>query len=212
MLLYTLLCHLQKLYFRQPMKKYVYSIVFFALFAFSAFTGHAQEFRKVEGTPTATSDSAKTKDPKKAALYSTIFPGMGQFYNEKYWKMPIVYGSFIGLGYFGGYNWGQYKEYKSAYLFKIDNDSSTIDPFPNVSPQAVQSQYQAFRKNFELSIIGMLVIYGLNVVDAAVDAHLYSFDVSENLSLRWQPQIMPAWHQSGTASFTMHIQLQWKKP
>lgn len=154
-------------------------------------------------------DSIKTKNPRKAALYSTIFPGLGQIYNEKYWKLPIIYGGFAALTYSTQFNWRQYQEFKTAYLYKIDGNPNTVDPYPNVTGQAVQAQYQAYRKNFELSLIGFLVLYSLNIIDATVDAHLFAFDVSDNLSMHWNPKIemLPA-SNSSSAQLAIHLKFK----
>lgn len=153
----------------------------------------------------------KVKSPKKASRLSAIFPGAGQIYNEKYWKLPIIYGGLGALVYSASFNYSNYQTFKDAYIAKVDDDPSTVDEFPFSSESAVQQQYQSFRNRFELSIIGMLGIYFLNIVDAAVDAHLYEFNVSNDLSMRIQPSVQPTGINPNQNMLTLSVQLNFKK-
>lgn len=142
-------------------------------------------------------DSAmKAHSPKKAALRSAILPGWGQIYNKKYWKLPIVYG---GLGTCAGiffYNLSNYKNTKFAYRVKYNmrvnfTDSALFSSIkPNLQPideQALQFYRNQFRRDIDYSVLVFILLWGLNVVDATVDAHLKSFDVSPDLSLQIRP-------------------------
>ncbi len=135
------------------------------------------------------SDTTKAKhSPKKAALFSAVLPGMGQAYNKKYWKIPIVYAGFAGLGFWIGTNAKNYKEYNEAYKLRVDGDSATIDKYVGeYSNEDLRSLKRGYRRNLDLSVILTVVWYALNIVDATVDAHLFEFDVSDNLSLRVAP-------------------------
>jgi hypothetical protein len=127
------------------------------------------------------------RDPQKAALMSALLPGLGQIYNHKYWKLPIVY---AGLGtsiYFIRFNSSEYFSYRDAYIARMDGDSTTLDAFPFYSAGNIKSLRDYYHRNLELSYIATGVIYILNIVDATVDAHLFSFDVSDDLSLNVQP-------------------------
>lgn len=134
--------------------------------------------------------------PKKAALRSAILPGLGQIYNKKYWKLPIVYG---GLGICGSvffYNLNNYQDTRFAYRVKYNmrvnrTDSALFAQIkPNLKPlpeENLRYYRNQFRRDVDYSVLFFMLLWGLNVVDAAVDAHLKSFDVSPDLSLRIKP-------------------------
>lgn len=130
--------------------------------------------------------------PKKATLLSTFLPGAGQFYNKKYWKIPIIY---AGLGtsvYFIASNNSYYNDFRLAYIHRKDNDPTTIDPYVGQYNETnLKDIRDYYRRNMELSIIATTAIYLLNIVDAAVDAHLYEFKVDDDLSIRVQPSFTP---------------------
>lgn len=152
---------------------------------------------------TATDTVAQKKEahsPKKAAIRSAIIPGWGQAYNKKYWKIPIVYGV---LGVTGAVLASNIKTYNDInYALKVMEDKDTanyhnvddaLKPFLK-SPYGQNSliNYRAeYRKNIDYSVLFILLFWGLNVVDATVDAHLKSFDVSNELSMKIKPNIMP---------------------
>lgn len=132
--------------------------------------------------------------PKKAALFSAVLPGLGQIYNKKYWKTPIVYAA-IGSAVYGSiYNNQKYQLYKDAYIVRVDGNANTIDEFdPNSGNTEVYTEGQLrtlqdfYRNNRDLTIILSAVAYFINILDAYVDAHLFHFDVSEDLSASWSP-------------------------
>ena len=141
-------------------------------------------------------DSAvKAHSPRKAALRSAILPGWGQIYNKKYWKLPIIYG---GLGFAGGifiYNLGEYRNTRFAYQVRYNmrvnrTDSALfaqIDPkLKPLSEESLRFYRSQYRRDIDYSALFILLLWGLNVVDATVDAHLKSFDVSPDLSLRFK--------------------------
>lgn len=135
-------------------------------------------------------------NPKKAAIRSALLPGLGQIYNKKYWKVPIVY---AGLGICGSifsYNLTNYRDTRFAYKVKYNmrvnhTDSalyaqikSNLRPLPEESLRYYRNQ---FRRDIDYSVLFFILMWGLNVVDATVDAHLKSFDVGPDLSLRIKP-------------------------
>lgn len=147
--------------------------------------------------------------PTKAAVFSALLPGMGQAYNKKYWKIPIVYAGFAGLGYWISHNVNNYRTYREAYRIRIDDDSLTVDSFIDTYTTAdLKTLKDFYRRNLDLSVILTAVWYGLNIIDAAVDAHLLQFDVSDNLSIR----IEPTWlYESRINQFSgMRLQLMLK--
>jgi hypothetical protein len=130
----------------------------------------------------------KKFNPRTATLRSAILPGWGQLYNKKYWKAPLVWGA---LGTTAGiyfYNVKNYRLLKNAYNYLTDNDptnNTLVDPdFRNLSTEAIRSYRNSFRQNVDYSVLFFILFWGLNVVDATVDAHLKSFDVDDNLSLQ----------------------------
>jgi hypothetical protein len=165
----------------------------------------------------------KIHSPHKATFYSAIFPGLGQIYNKKYWKLPIVYGAIGGLVYAIHFNSTNYVKYKNAYrdfLIQDPGNKSYIEVIPlNLTVEDVEGQYadwfeqalenkrEYYRRYRDLSYIGMAAIYVLTMVDATVDAHFYNFDVSDDLSMKLQPVIMDYNHVTGN---TLGIQLALK--
>ncbi len=129
--------------------------------------------------------------PKKAAWFSAIIPGMGQIYNKKYWKLPIIYVGFGVIGYLG-YNYKlKANKYKSTYLVRSKMDVSKTDYYPEIiNADLLYSNFNYYRRNFELTCIFGSLFYVLNIIDASVDAHLYKFDISDDLSLRVEPDII----------------------
>lgn len=126
--------------------------------------------------------------PTKAALLSLV-PGMGQAYNKKYWKIPIVYAGLGVAGYAIWFNAHYYNEIKDAYLIRTDGDSTTTDDYVVTIPSETSLlQYaEYYKKNLDLSVVIFSAVYILNIVDAVVDAHLFSFDISDDLSLQLKP-------------------------
>lgn len=138
--------------------------------------------------------SAQDTIPKhsahKASIYSLVLPGLGQAYNKKYWKIPIIYAGFGALAYNISINNAETKKFTEAYRYKMNGDTFDIDNeyvtrYPNVNDLLRGRDF--YRRRVELSIIFTAAWYLLNVVDAAVDAHFFDYDISEDLSLNFQP-------------------------
>lgn len=151
-------------------------------------------------------DSVKVKkkevlhSPRKATIYSAVLPGLGQIYNRKYWKVPLVYGGFVTFGYFINFNNNLYTKYKQAYSDIIDNDPTTNSyKNLNVNPiffeadkisqlqESIKSAKDGSRRNRDLVVISTAVFYALNIIDASVDANFFNFDISEDLTINWVP-------------------------
>jgi hypothetical protein len=164
----------------------------------------AEKLRKVD---TAFKPMKATRDrdslrPRKAAIRSAILPGLGQIYNRKYWKLPLVYAA-VGIpGYliFDNKRWYDRSRYALAVI--VNKSQGVQDSMDKVHPQlralvvagnqnSVINYRNEFRKNMDYSVLFTLLFWGLNVVDATVDAHLRDFDVSDDLSLRIQPALLP---------------------
>ncbi len=126
--------------------------------------------------------------PNRAAIYSAILPGWGQFYNRKYWKIPVIYGVMTSLFLLSDFENKQYNRYLTALKAVSDKDSTTIDEFKGRRSASQLTEYKNFyRRNRDLCYIGMFVAYVFNIVDAGVDAHLMTFDISEDLALKVYP-------------------------
>lgn len=128
-------------------------------------------------TDTLLAQPLKTKSPTRALMYALVLPGLGQAYNEKYYKTPIVWAALGGAGYAIVFNTKQYKQATLDYI----EDKSDIN----------EHKLKIWRRNMELSYIAAIAVYGLQILDAYVDAHLYSWDVNDNLSLRISPSLQP---------------------
>ena len=136
----------------------------------------------------------KVHSPRKAIIRSAIIPGWGQIYNKKYWKLPLVYGALGATAYVFFDNLQVYRDSRFAYKAKFraaQGDSSLwqdIKPEYRVySLESLRANRNQFRKYIDYSVLFFVFFWGLNVVDAAVDAHLKSFDVSPDLSFRIKP-------------------------
>lgn len=138
--------------------------------------------------------------PHKATIYSLILPGLGQSYNKKYWKIPVIYAGFGFLGYLISTNSKEYKAYKIAYEYEpIDGNIISPNEYYDIyNKEQLKQGRDYYRRNMELSYILTGFWYIINLVDASVDAHLFEFNVSSNLSLRVEPYIMnqPSFNQS----------------
>ena len=143
-------------------------------------------------------------DPKRALWLALVLPGAGQIYNRKYWKLPIIYGGFIGCIYALSWNNMMYKDYSQAYLDIMDNDPGTAsyNKFLHLGAEVNSSNEERYKEIFknrkdkyrrwrDLSIFVMIGVYALSVIDAYVDAELSAFDISKDLSLKVEPTVIP---------------------
>ncbi len=142
-------------------------------------------------------------DPAKATWLAAIFPGGGQIYNRKYWKLPIVYGGFVGCAYALTWNGQMYSDYSQAYLDIMDDNPQT-DSFLNLLPpgynvdanleylkKVIKRKKDTYRRYRDLSIFCFIGVYLISIVDAYVDAELASFDINDDLSLKMEPTAIP---------------------
>ena len=181
-------------------KRFTYHIIFLLSFTFFGNPLFAQaDTVRIEDTILVTDKAVDSiiqlHSPRKAAIRSAIIPGWGQAYNKKYWKIPIVYGA---LGTSGGiffYNITWYRRFRDAYRIVYPKDSARYDEVHRrlqsyvrfEDDEGLRYNRDEFRRNVDYSILAFVVLWGLNVVDATVDAHLKTFDVSPDLGLRIVP-------------------------
>ena len=145
--------------------------------------------------------------PKKASIYAAIIPGAGQFYNKKYWKIPIVYLSLGSALYVAKQNQNEYLHYRQAFEYRTDDDETTIDPYVDQYTESnLITEKNIRRENRDLAYIIAAGIYLLNIIDASVDAHLFKFNVNDDISLNIQPQLIQASHQNTLA---LSLKLNW---
>lgn len=164
-------------------------------------------------------------DPKKAMWLAIIIPGGGQIYNRKYWKLPLVYGGFLGCIYAMTWNNTMYRDYSQAYIDIMDSDENTksYENFLPVNYDAKSNQARLqelfqrkkdyYRRYRDLSLFVMIGVYALSVLDAYIDAELSSFDISRDLSMKVRPAVIPErysamrGHGINTASYGLQCSL-----
>ena len=131
-------------------------------------------------------------DPKRAGLYSAIVPGLGQFYNRQYWKVPVIYAGLAVAGYFFVDNLTNYQSFRKAYVSRINNPYWT-DKYVNIytSDQLLQLQNE-YNKFLNLTVLFTGIGYTLQIVEAITGAHLKNFDISRDISMQMRPVAMPA--------------------
>ena len=167
-------------------------IIFIALFLF--IVGNTAVFAQTETeTVLVAKDTLKSNDidpltPAKAAFYSAILPGLGQAYNKKYWKIPIVYGAIGTSVYFYIDNNKKYHKYRDAYKSRLEG--YTTDDLSFLDNERLISGQKFYQRNRDLSALVTVALYALNILDANVDAALLQFNVDEDLSIR--PVLYPS--------------------
>ncbi len=148
-------------------------------------TCYSQQQDTIQSRKDTTDQKFKEHSPKKAAWMSALLPGLGQIYNDKIWKVPVIYGAAGAVYYFYDMNAELYDEYLQAYK---DFNNGKIEEFRGYNKaEELKSAKDYYRRNRDLNIILFGVVYLANILDASVDAHLYSFDVSRDLSIKVQP-------------------------
>lgn len=162
-------------------------------------------------------------DPVKAVWYSALCPGLGQIYNRSYWKLPILVGGYLGLIYATNWNTRYFNDYSTAYRDAMDNDPNTNsfinflaynrrnDPEWIAANMAwlqstMKRKKDYYRKYRDLCIISMIGVYFVAMIEAYVDAHLYNFDISDNLSMKIAPTVIePVRYSTASIGFQCAI-------
>lgn len=170
----------------------------------------------------AKNDTVKKHSPTRAAIYSAVLPGLGQVYNKQYWKVPIVYAGAAVSGYLIYYNYSVYSNIHQAFKDRKDGDTTLEHEHFTVKtlgkPLEVDlTQFNdgellqlrtTYRRDLDLSVLLAVGVYAINIIDAIVFAHLYDFDVSEDLSLRVQPDFN--YTSQGLAKPAMQVGLTYR--
>lgn len=160
-------------------------------------------------------DQANFKpDPNKSLWLGLTFPGAGQIYNRKYWKLPIIYGGAMGVAYAVSYYGGHYNDYMKGYRDYLDSDPNTnyhLELIPQGYPESsagnyVKNRVNSYRRYRDIFIVVGVAVYALSVIDAYVDAQLADFDISTDLSMKVRPKLDIEQHTGKpTASCQMQI-------
>jgi hypothetical protein len=139
---------------------------------------------------------ASRYNPRKALLFAAVLPGLGQIYNKKYWKLPLVYGGFIGLGYGIGFYQKTYKKYKAKLFYNLENgyeldteENLQDEDEPRYTTGGLRTIVDKARRERDFFTILMGGMYLLQIIDAHVDAHLKEFDLNPNLKVSIQPSV-----------------------
>lgn len=136
----------------------------------------------------------KMHSPTKATIMSALLPGLGQAYNKKYWKIPIIYAGFGVMTYFIVTNSSEYHKYKEAYIESANHDSTGQYWYlvQKYTPENLVSARDYYLRNLEISVMLTGVWYILNILDATVDAHLFTYTINDELSLKVEPVVIPS--------------------
>lgn len=124
--------------------------------------------------------------PRRATIYSAVLPGLGQGYNHKYWKIPIVYAGIGSFSYLAYANQVEFNRYRNAYIIRKDGGTDEFYDYIT-SEQGLINNMDRYRKQRDLCLIGSIVFYAIQIVDANVDANLFDFDISDDLSFKLSP-------------------------
>ena len=202
-------------------------LIFFSLFIVLISSGQKVRSSTYEDSlPAAKVDSLikAQHSPRKAAIRSAIIPGWGQIYNRKYWKVPIVWGALGVTGVIFVNNLHTYEDLKFSYAAKYkaslppyDSTKPNLGPYQDstdykkmkpqyvpIDPEALKAGRNQYRQYIDYAAVFFIIFWGLNVVDAAVDAHLKAFDISPDLSLRIKPHYNPL-AKAGGVSFVFNF-------
>jgi len=143
--------------------------------------------------------------PNTAALFSAALPGLGQAYNGKYWKIPLIYGGGVVIGYYINYNNQLYKQYRDGLYALIDGDDRTVPIYPDLDENDYQRQVDYWRRNRDLLFVTAVIVYVLNIVDAHVDAHMQLFTVDEDISVKLEPSFSQTAMQTNLIGLSLKL-------
>ncbi len=148
---------------------------------------------------------AKNHDPNKAAWLSAAVPGLGQVYNKKYWKIPLVWGGIAGFAYLIDWNNDQYQFYRRNLIYEINGNQPGFKNETQFEASTLKSGRDQYRRNRDMMVIFGVIFYMLSIVDAHVDAHLIEFDVNKDLSVQLTPSIQTTYDQKLSTGLTFSV-------
>jgi hypothetical protein len=175
---------------------------------FSPVPAHAQK----NADNTQKQDTVKVHSITRATVYSAVLPGLGQGYNKKYWKIPVIWAGFGVMTYFIVTNTREFKKYQEAYIYVANGDTTGIDnEYVDIYTEAeLEDGMDRYRRYRDLSYIITGLWYVMNILDANVDAHLFEYDISSDISLKWEPQLQPAINRQQYTDYTPGVKITLK--
>lgn len=181
------------------------------VFALFTLTGISAQEVSTDSIPVNTAEMDTTHSPKRAALLSTILPGAGQVYNHiakpkgkknAFWKVPIIYAGLGATAYFALENHKMQRQFKDEYTYRVQNNGLTnLEGYEQYDNQGILTLFNNARRSRDLMLFAFIAVYGLNVLDAHVEAHFVNFDVSKDLSLQFRPVM----HDFSTPGFSLSL-------
>lgn len=190
------------------------------------FLAHGQAFSQIVKAGSARQDTSKKaikkepaiKDsarlaieamPRRAALNSAMLPGLGQITNKRWWKVPLVYGGFVGIGLVFEFNQRYYKVFLKEAQFRQENPGKTQNPlYAPYTTEGIISIKDSYRRNRDLSLLAGLGFYAINIIDAYVDAKFFRFDISDDLSVKVSPSLNPNPIHASSVSPVLGVKLK----
>jgi hypothetical protein len=147
-------------------------------------------------------------NPKRSAIYGLVIPAGGQIYNRKYWKAPLALGAYVGMFYVIDFNQDIYRRLSTAYQLSLKNQPHEFSSLPGFNSRTLRSLRDNYDKRTQMSYVGAIFVHFLVALEAFVDAHLQDFDIAEDLSLQYKPQIfIPPYASAPFVGFTVTIPL-----
>ncbi len=164
---------------------------------------NAQNPTTVNDTSAVSDSYVKIHSAHKATMYSAMIPGLGQVYNKKYWKLPVIYGLTGAFIYAFDFNNDNYNKYKNAYALMAAEKITEFEGYTNTDILLrIKEHYQ---RNRDLNVIVLAAVYMLNVVDATVDAHLYDYKITKDVSMNVQPSLIKTIDYQSTYGFSIQF-------
>jgi len=178
----------------KPFISWVSIFIFFLFLLGQPFNAFSQSRNKNKPVGDSVYKYFPAHSPVKATWMSAALPGLGQYYNGKYWKIPLIYAGFSTFVYFIVQNKYEYNRFRVAYNISMEIPDGEVSNNPlvrNYTSQQLLDQREFYQSNLELSYILIGAFYVFQIIDATVDAHLFDYDIDDDLSIHIQPQLMP---------------------
>jgi hypothetical protein len=160
--------------------------------------------------PIVFKDSARLaieKMPRTAVWRSALVPGLGQIYNKRWWKVPFIYAGFVGVGLALDFNQRYYKEFLGEVQYRSAHDGAPLNPlYAGYSFEGMVQVKDAYRRNRDLSILGFVAVHAINMIDAYVDAKFFRYDISKDLSFKFEPSFQKP-NAYASQAFSIKIKL-----